>query len=222
MLKPITYIFVFFFLVYVLLITLSVNGYLGRYESPGEIIDSPIPSKTLEDRVISQIITKDNLLEQDNKMILFGDFHVHTTYSVDAFLLGLPMLGGEGTHPPADACNFARFCSSLDFWSINDHAESLTQEDWQETIDSVRQCNDTGTQSGAQDTVAFLGWEWTQEGGLGKPHYGHKNIILKGISKDEVPLRPIASTKSLGMTDFARYTLSALRQIVKLLIRVEM
>jgi len=211
MLKSITYIFVFFFLVYVLLVTLSVNGYLGRYESSGEIIDSPIPSKILEDRVISQIITKDNLLEQDNKMILFGDFHVHTTYSVDAFLLGLPMLGGEGTHPPADACNFARFCSSLDFWSINDHAESLTQEDWQETIDSVRQCNDTGTQSGVQDTVAFLGWEWTQEGGLGKPHYGHKNIILKGISKDEVPLRPIASTKSLGMTDLARYTLSAVR-----------
>ena len=74
MLKPITYIFVFFFLVYVLLVTLSVNGYLGRYESPGEIIDSPIPSKTLEDRVISQIITKDHLLEQDNKVILFGDF----------------------------------------------------------------------------------------------------------------------------------------------------
>ena len=39
----------------------------------------------------------------------------------------------------------------------------------------------------------------------------HKNIILKGTSRDEVPLRPIASTKSLGMTDLARYTLSAVR-----------
>ncbi len=162
-----------------LLVTLSANGYLGRYESPGEIINSTIPSKILEDRAISQIITKDKLLEQDTKMILFGDFHVHSTYSADAFMLSLPMLGGEGTHPPADACNFARFCSSLDFWSINDHAESLTTKDWQETIDSVRQCNEVSTQLGVPDTVAFLGWEWTQEGGLGRAHYGHKNIIYE-------------------------------------------
>jgi len=197
-----------------LLVTLSANGYLGRYESPGEIINSTIPSKILEDRAISQIITKDKLLEQDTKMILFGDFHVHSTYSADAFMLSLPMLGGEGTHPPADACNFARFCSSLDFWSINDHAESLTTKDWQETIDSVRQCNEVSTQLGVPDTVAFLGWEWTQEGGLGRAHYGHKNIIFKGIDQDEIPLRPIAATSNLGllgMPELLRYGISAFR-----------
>ena len=214
MLRSVTYIFIFLFLVYSLLVSLSANGYLGRYESAGEIINSPVPSKILEDRVISQILTKEKILEQDNKMILFGDFHVHTTFSADAFLLSLPMVGGEGTHPPADACNFARFCSSLDFWSINDHAESLTTADWQETIDSIRQCNAVGTQTGVLDPVAFLGWEWTQEGGLGKPHYGHKNIIFKGTSADQIPLRPIAATDSLGflgMPNFLRYTLSGLR-----------
>ena len=66
MLRPVTYIFIFFFLVYFLLVSLSANGYLGRYESSGDILNSPVPSKILEDRVISQIITKDNLLEQDN------------------------------------------------------------------------------------------------------------------------------------------------------------
>jgi hypothetical protein len=126
------------------------------------------------------------------KQILFGDFHVHTTFSFDAFMLSMPLVG-EGAHPPADACDFARFCSALDFWSINDHAEQITRRHWRETIDTIRQCNDLAGDPANPDLVSFLGWEWTQVGTTPDDHYGHKNVVMASLEEDEIPARPIAA-----------------------------
>ncbi|HKA14375.1 MAG TPA: DUF3604 domain-containing protein [Myxococcota bacterium] len=130
------------------------------------------------------------------KQILFGDLHVHTTLSFDAFTASLPMAGGDGAHPVADACDYARHCSALDFWSITDHDLTLTPRTWNETIETIRQCNAVAEDPERPDTVAFLGWEWTQVGSTPENHWGHKNVILRDLEDGKIPTRPI--TADLG------------------------
>jgi len=127
------------------------------------------------------------------KQILFGDLHVHSTFSSDAFQMSLPMAGGDGAHPVADACDYARHCSALDFWSINDHAIALTPKRWAETVESVRQCNAVAADPRNPDTVAYLGWEWPQVGWVPEDHYGHKNVIFRDLEDGAIPTRPITA-----------------------------
>jgi hypothetical protein len=137
------------------------------------------------------------------KQVLFGDLHVHTTFSFDAFQMSLPMSGGDGAHPVADACDYARHCAALDFWSINDHDLTLTPRRWSETVESIRQCNAVAGGGGAPDMVTYLGWEWTQVGSRPENHYGHKNVILRDLEDDRIPTRPITSGPPPGMDEVA-------------------
>jgi hypothetical protein len=125
--------------------------------------------------------------------VLFGDLHVHTTFSMDAFAWAMPLMHGPGARPPADACDFARFCSSLDFYAHTDHAESLTPRHWSMIKDTVDACNAAAGPADNPDVVAFLGWEWTQMGNTPATHYGHKNVILRETAEDRVPKRPIVA-----------------------------
>lgn len=130
-----------------------------------------------------------------DKQILFGDLHVHTTFSPDAFIMSVPLMGGTGLHPPADACDYARYCSGLDFWSINDHAEGVTPRRWAETRQSIRECNAVSGDPANPDMVSFLGWEWSQVSTDPATHYGHKNVIFLDTVDDAVPARAIASPR---------------------------
>lgn len=168
------------------------EGRLGEHESPGQVTASTRPAEAFAD--LPAAPPGETVAPGSAKQILFGDLHVHTTFSFDAFLLSLPLAGGEGAHPPADACDFARFCSALDFWSINDHAESISPTHWAETVDSIRACNAIGGEGETPDTVAFLGWEWTQVGATPDDHYGHKNVVLRDLDEASVPTRPIGAS----------------------------
>ncbi|MCH2170812.1 DUF3604 domain-containing protein [Myxococcota bacterium] len=125
--------------------------------------------------------------------ILFGDLHVHTTYSWDAFLFSIPLSGGEGAHPPDDACDFARYCANLDFYALTDHAESLSRENWEASKESVRRCNERSGDSDVPDVVAFTGFEWTQMGQTPDTHWGHRCVVFRDTEDETLPARPIAA-----------------------------
>jgi hypothetical protein len=179
------------------LASLASRGHFGVRQGGGEVTAVRRAESTVEDRTQRQREAAARLEAPGEKQILFGDLHVHTTFSFDAFNLSLPMYQGEGSHPPADACDFARFCSGLDFWSINDHAEGLTPYQWSETRKMVRQCNEVAGDPQNPDLVTYLGWEWTQIGSTPENHFGHKNVVLKDTADEDVPRRPISSRRTL-------------------------
>ena len=161
-------------------------NWFGVYEGAGENVQEERSYPTRSNQVIRST-------GEDTKQILFGDLHVHSTFSLDAFLLNLPIMQGEGVHPVADACNFARFCSNLDFFAVTDHAEWLTSREWRDTISSIQNCALISKDLDNPPIIPLLGWEWTQKSINKSSHYGHKNVILRSIENDEIPLRPIGA-----------------------------
>ena len=169
----------------------AVLKLFGSIDGPGIIEGKVLPNIIIEDRANRINFVKTELEVLDEKQILFGDLHVHTTYSTDAFMWSLPFMNGKGASPIADACDYARFCSALDFWSINDHAEASTPRKWLDTKESIQQCNNLS--EGTDDLVSFLGWEWTQVDNTPDGHYGHKNVMFLETDNSLVPPRAIGS-----------------------------
>jgi len=193
----------------------------GGDRPPGEIEGARRPDAALEAAARGQRAAVEALAERAGaeralpvKRILFGDFHVHSTYSIDAFMFSLPILAGEGAHPPADACDFARYCAALDFFALTDHAEGLTPLHWELEKESLRQCNERGGDPTDPDLVAFAGFEWTQVGPTPETHYGHKNVIFSGTRDDELPARPISSLADEGPGLFAGLALASRARFV--------
>ncbi len=182
---------------------LAGRGAFGAHEGAGEPSAPARSAASVAAEAAAQRAAAPPAAAEDAKQILFGDLHVHSSFSDDAFLFSLPLLGGEGAHPPSDACDFARYCSALDFFSMNDHAENLTPEHWHETVASVRACNAKASDAANPDLVAYLGWEWTQIGTSAEDHYGHKNVVLRDLEEGAIPARPIGAVRPAA-TQFVR------------------
>lgn len=181
---------------------------LGDHEEPGTVTKKALPGEAVETRADRQqqaVEKLDQIKSMENKStyqqpILFGDLHVHSTFSADAFLFSIPAAGGQGSHPPAEACDFARYVSGLDFFSLTDHAFATTPRHWDEAVEMLRQCNRVTGQGATPDMIPFLGFEWTQVGDTPKNHWGHRNVIFHHLNEDSVPDRPIGFTSSEGLT----------------------
>ena len=167
-------------------------GIPGDPHPIGTPIARALPDEVVRERELAQSEAARRAGVDGRPPILFGDLHVHTTLSIDAYQMSMPNLGGRGLRPLADACDFARYCSGLDFWSINDHAEGLTPGIWEKTKQAIRDCNAV-TDPDDPDVVAYLGFEWTQVGNRPDDHYGHKNVVFRDVAEDRVPSHPIAA-----------------------------
>ncbi len=162
----------------------------GELQGVGEFADAGVAPSRRDARVARQRAV---IGDSEPTQIYFGDLHVHTTYSADAFMRSLPLMAGEGLHPPADACDFARHCADLDFFALTDHAEAMTPELWTQTREAIRQCNHLAGDASDPDLVAFVGFEWSQVGATPDAHWGHRNVIFRSDRDDAIPARPIAA-----------------------------
>ena len=199
--KKLIVILIAFLLVAFLIVQWLGRGGLGSHWGAGTPTAVALSAEIIAERAHVQKEAALDIGVARPKQILFGDLHVHSTFSLDAFIMALPTSGGEGAHPVSDACDFARHCSALDFWSINDHAIGLDQRAWDETVEAIRQCNEIAGDPANPDVTAYLGWEWTQMGTNPDNHYGHKNVILRGLEDSDVPVRPIAARAPLDAFD---------------------
>ncbi len=169
------------------------NSGRGVFPPEGVSVAAARPPEALGAAAARQAAGRARVDRQQASQVLFGDLHVHTVYSADAHLQSVRIRDRASPNPPADACDFARFCSQLDFWSINDHAESLTPALWTRTVEAIRSCNAAAGDPADPDLVSFLGWEWSHAAGRAEEHYGHKNVVLLEDGEGRVPTRPIAS-----------------------------
>ncbi len=172
------------------------KGYFKRDPlGPPEIAHVKRPDQAIAKETETQRGAAVKIGVEQPKQILFGDTHVHTTYSADAFLGALPFMNGSrGANPPADVCDYARYVSQLDFFFLTDHAEAYTPQRWHASMEAIRMCNEVAGDPENPDVVAFVGFEWSQVGRTMKDHYGHENVLFRDPEPGKFPSRPIGAS----------------------------
>jgi hypothetical protein len=143
--------------------------------------------------------------------IRWGEFHAHSTYSIDANLCG--QTSPEGTLGPAEAYAYARDDEQLDFVGLSDHAEQPNPlarplahkaQDlsvWESVIQTSIEANNEDPSQG-KVFIVFVGWEYTNTYGLDGSDaqgYGHKNVLFKSLDPSSLPQERISSSNATGV-----------------------
>jgi hypothetical protein len=140
--------------------------------------------------------------------IYWGEFHAHTTYSLDGALCS-SMTNPHG-NPPALALQYGRDVQKLDFIALSDHSDqpnlaavTLVHQRslrgiWEDLIATTARYNNEDSKRGKL-YITFAGYEYTNThnlpGIMGSPAaYGHKNVIFKNLEPASLPLYRISAT----------------------------
>lgn len=145
-------------------------------DSPGEyLLGVQCPS-------VREIVNPSICLPQEPDLKLFwGDIHGHTILS-------------DGLGSPAEYYAFGREEALLDFCAMADHAQYMSDEDWELTRRVTRQFNDPG------EYVTILGYEFSCNSSM--EHYGDKCLYYPG---DEGPLLRETDIVRSRYHDMAQY-----------------
>ncbi|MEO1034770.1 MAG: DUF3604 domain-containing protein [Pseudomonadota bacterium] len=167
-----------------LLLFAAADGRLGSPDGPGTItVVERVPvAAELAQNPYSQQAVRAALRQPTDAMIRFGDPRVYTTFSDQAFLLSLDEFGGQGPATLGDACDYARFCSAIDFWAATDHVATLTERRWRQTRETALQCQAVANadQAGAHDVFVGFSWPTTTDAQLNRS----RAIVLSDLDTD--------------------------------------
>ena len=167
----------------------------GEHEGAGTPLDEALPAAELRARARAEQRAAAALTTAPPaKQILFGDLHVHTTFSTDAFLWSLPMAAGRrrASRSPTPATTRASARRSTSGRSTTTPRRARRGAGRRRARRSASATRWPAIASNP-DVVAFLGWEWSQVGLTPEEHYGHKNVILRDLDDAQVPARAIGA-----------------------------
>jgi hypothetical protein len=148
--------------------------------------------------------TNPGVIAREPNRLLWGDTHVHSSYSAGARQLDTPAAdpdtayhwakGLPVVHPQTRAR--VQLDRPLDFLALTDHAEALGQAEWNGVIEAAERhyapCSFT----------TFIGWEWTAKLG---DESTHRVVLTNGGAEQARQLTPLSAPEGARPEDFWRW-----------------
>ena len=136
--------------------------------------------------------TNSAVIAKEPNRLLWGDTHVHTSYSADADLRGKPAADPNTAYrwakglPVVDPYTRAKvqLQTPLDFLVVADHAEGLNKAAWSGMVEGAERHYEPCA------FTTFVGWEWSSELG---GHNLHRVVFTDGGAEQARQLVPFSA-----------------------------